>query len=155
VIGGHYVSGSDPIEGKRETAVRALLARDWFADNGPADGLPLPLSHEEREDMKSGRGLLNYIVALYARSLEGRDYDLKEHPAFSDYVSGVLWEAERVDGEIGTLPNYPDELAELKKRYPPTMLAGIGPGFCWQPPALHAETMASWQRSHARSRAAA
>ena len=148
VIGGHYVSGSDAIEGTRETAVRALLARGRFAHNGPPGALPLPLSYDEREDMK-GRGLLNYIVALYARSLEGRNYDLNEHPSPSDYIGGVLWEAEY--GDLGTLPNCPDELAALKKRYPPTMLAGIGPGFCWQPPKLHAQTMASYRRSRARA----
>ena len=60
--------------------------------NGPADAQPLPLSYDEREDMKGG-GLLDYILALYARSLEGRDYDVKEHPSFADYVRGVLWEA--------------------------------------------------------------
>jgi hypothetical protein len=147
VIGGHYVSGSDPIEREKETAVRALLARDWFADNGPPDGPPLPLSHDEREDMKGGRGLLNYIFALYARSLEGRDYDVKEHPSPANYVSGVLWEAERVAGDIGALPAYPGELAELRKRFPPRKLAGIGPGFCWEPPKLHAQTMASYRRS--------
>jgi hypothetical protein len=97
-----------------------------------------------------GRGLLYYILALYARSLEGRRYNLEEHPPFSDYASGVLWEAERIDGEIGTLPNYP-ELAELKKRYPPARLAGIGPGFRWQPPKLHAQTMASYRRSRRRT----
>ena len=151
VVGGHYVSGSDPTKGKRETAVRALLARDWFADNGPPDAQPLPLSNDEREDMKGGRGLLYYIVALYARSLEGRDYDLEEHPSPSDYIGGVLWEAEY--GDLGTLPNYPDELTELKKHYPPAMLAGIGPGFCWEPPKLHAQTMASYRRSRRRTAA--
>ena len=150
IIGGHYVSGFDPIEEQREIAVRALLAPGWFARNGPPDAPPLPLSCDERERLKS-RGLLNYIVVLYAQSLEGRDYDVKEHPPFSDYVSGVLWEAEY--GDLGTLPNYPDELAELKKRYPPAMLAGIGPGFYWEPPKLHAQTMASYRRSRRRTAA--
>jgi hypothetical protein len=151
VVGGHYVSGEDPIDEMGEKAVRGLLAREWFTINGPPDLSPLPLSYDEREDMKRGRGLLNYIFALYARSLEGRDYDLKEHPPLFGYVSGVLWEAERVDGEIGTLPDYPDELAELKKRYSPAMLAGMGPGFCWEPPKLHAQTMASYRRSRRRT----
>ena len=86
--------------------------------------------------MKGGRALLPYIVALYARSLEGSDYDphlgmvrvvydVQEHPPFADYVSGVLWEAERVDGNIGRLPNYPDELRKLKKRFSPRALKGL------------------------------
>jgi hypothetical protein len=153
VVGGHYVSGEEPIRlmrEMREKAVRAVLAREYFALNGPPECQPLPLSYDEREDMK-GRGLLNYIGGkLYARSLEGRDYDVKEHPPCSDYISGVLWEAERVD-RIGVLPNDPGQLADLKKRYPPAKLAGIGPGFCWLPPKLHAQTMASYRRSRARS----
>ena len=147
IVGGHYVSGFDPIKRMKKTAVRALVARDRFADNGPPDAQSLPLSYDERERLK-GHGLLNYIVALYARSLEGRDYDLQAHPSFSDYAGGVLWEAER--GEIGTLP-YSDELAELKKRYPPAMLAGIGPGFYWQSPKLHAQSMASFRRNRRRT----
>jgi glutathione S-transferase len=150
VIGGHYVHGSDPIEEMKELAVSGLLAREWFARNGPPDAPPLPLGYHEREALKLGRGLLAYILALFARSLESRNYNLKEHPPFADYVSAVLWETERVDG-FGWLPDYPDELVELKKRYPPAMLAGIGPGLYWEPPALHAETMASWRRSKARA----
>ena len=147
VIGGGYMSGYDPIKKMREKAVSALLAREWFARNGPPDAPPLPLGYDERDRLKGGLGLLAYILALFARSLDGRNYNVKEHPPFADYVSGVLWEAEQVDRKIGGLPNYPDELAKLKKRYPPAMLAGIGPGFCWLPPELHAKTMARWQRS--------
>jgi hypothetical protein len=155
IIGGHYVSGFDPIKAMKELAVRALLAREWFARNGPPDAPPLPLGYHEREDLKSGRGLLAYIFALFARSLEGRDYDVKEHPSPANYVSGVLWEAERVDGDIGILPKYPNELAELKKRFPPCMLAGMGPGFCWLPEKLHAETMTNYRRDRARLRRSA
>lgn len=94
-----------------------------------------------------GRGLLLHIVAWYARSLEGREYDLKEHPSFADYVSGVLWEAELPVGSFADLPNYPpDELQELKKRFPPRMLKGMGPGLYWLPPKLHREEMVSVRR---------
>jgi hypothetical protein len=133
-----------------KTKYRALLAREYFAKHGPADAPPLPLSYDEREDLKGGRGLLAYIVALYARSLDSREYDLKEHPEIAEYISGVLWEAERVDGDIGTLPNYPDQLPKLKKRFPPRKLSGLGPGFYWEPPKLHARTMAIHRRSMAR-----
>jgi hypothetical protein len=133
-----------------KTKYRALLAREHFAKHGPADAPPLPLSYDEREELKEGCGLLSYLVALRARSLDSRKYDLDEHPSFADHVSGILWEAERIDGDIGTLPNYPDELLELKKRFPPRKLAGLGPGFCWEPPKLHAQTKASYRRSIAR-----
>jgi hypothetical protein len=148
VIGGGYVPGDDPIEPQMEAACRALLAREWFAIHGPPDAQPLPLSYNAREDLK-GRGLLRHIVKWYARSLEGREYDVKEHPSFADYASGVLWEAELPVGGLVSLPNYPpDELRELKKRFPPRMLKGMGPGLCWLPPKLHAEAMASVRRSY-------
>ena len=88
VIGGHYVSGFDPIEVARETAVRALLARDWFAENGPADAQPLPLSHNEREDLKVGG--VKHLMAWFARSLEGLDWKFWQHPSFDDYARGVM-----------------------------------------------------------------
>ena len=147
VTGAGYVHGVDPIAEQKEAAYRALLAREWFAINGPADAQPFPVSYQEREDLK-GRGLLPHIVAWYARSLEGREYDVKEHPPFADYVSGVLWEAELPVGSFASIPNYPpDELPELKKRFRPRMLKGMGPCLYWLPPKLHAEIMASVRRS--------
>ena len=117
-----------------------------FAFNGPADAQPFPVSYEQREALK-GRGLLLRIVAWYARSLEGREYDLKEHPSFADYVSGVLWEAELPVGSFADLPNCPpDELQDLKKRFPPRMLKGMGPDLYWLPPKLHREEMVSVRR---------
>ena len=137
ILGGHYVAGEDDIERLKELVCLALSARDWFAKNGPADAQPLPLSSYELS-MRGGRGLLRYIVALYARSLASRNYDVVEHPPFADYVSGVLWEAGRAESYIGGLPAYPDQLPELKKRFPPRELAGMGPGFYWLPPKLRA-----------------
>ena len=82
---------------------------------------------------RSDPGCLAYIVALYARSLEDRKYDVKEHPPFADYVSGVLWEAEQFRwGQ--RFPIYPDELPKLKKRFPPRELKGMESGLCWLPP---------------------
>ena len=37
VTGGRFVYGIEPIEPQKEAACRALLAREWFAVNGPAD----------------------------------------------------------------------------------------------------------------------
>ena len=140
VTGAHYIHGVDPIGPQKEAARRALLIREWFAIYGPADAQPFPVSHREREDLK-GRGLLPHIVAWYARSPD----DVKEHPSFADYARGVLWEAEF--GFL-TLPNYPpDKVRKLKKRFPPRMLKGMGPGLCWLPPKLHREIMASVRQS--------
>ena len=132
---------------QKDEACCALLAREWFKFNGPADAQPFPISYDEREALK-GTGLLPHIVAWYARSLEGRDYDWDEHPPFADYVSGVLWEAELKNGSFVNLPNYPPEqLRELKMRFPPRMLKGMSAGAMWLPPKQHRKAMASLRRS--------
>ena len=144
VTGGHYLGGLDPIAPQKRMARRALMARIHFSVNGPHDAPPLPLSYGEREDLKIGG--LPTIVALYARSLEARDYDLEEHPSFATYAAGIL--ASEHNGYHGI-----KEDEQLRKRFPPCPLSGIGPGLYWEPPALHARTMASWQRSMAFHRA--
>lgn len=150
VTGAGYVHGVEPIAPQKEAARRALLAREWFAIHGPADAQPLPLWCERGKLLERGCAIFRYIVRLYARSLECRQYDVEEHPPFADYVSGVLWEAERPDGIIGKVPHDdPGELAQLKKRFPPRELAGMGPGFCWLPPKLYAELMPDYRRSSA------
>ena len=49
--------------------LKARLAREAFALNGPPDAPLLPIGHDEREDTKR-QGPLAKIVGLYARSLE-------------------------------------------------------------------------------------
>jgi hypothetical protein len=136
-----YVGGDDPVNPQKEAVHRTLLAREWWYVHGPAELQPLPLSGAER-DAFCGRTLLAYVFHWFARSLESRKFDIKEHPYFADYVSGVLWENDRPDNELGTLPNYGEtQLAELKRRYPPRRLAGLGPAFCWYPLKQHADVM--------------
>ncbi len=154
VTGAGYIHGVEPVAPQKEAARRALLAREWFATYGPADAQPLPLWCDQGKDLGPARALLRYIVRLYARSLDCRNYDVTKHPLFADYASGVLWEAERADGIIGKLPICPAELPKLKKRFPPRELAGMGPGFCWLPPKLYAETMPDYRREMARARSA-
>ena len=135
-------SGVDDLSTRRNPrGRRAMAAREWFEINGPPDAPPLPISYDEREDLKVGG--LPTIVALYARSWEGRDYD-QDHPTFFDYACGVM--ASEHMGYPGI-----KEDAQLRKRFPPCQLTGLGPGLCWEPPAVHAKTMASWRRSKARA----
>jgi hypothetical protein len=137
VTGVLYIAGEEPVEPQKEEARRILLQIEHFALNGPPDAQPLrPVLYGERKEHKKERFVLDYIVRLYARSLE--DCDPDEHPSFADYASGVLWEAERVDGDIGVIPGG-DQREELKKRFPPRELAGMGPGFCWLTPKEYAE----------------
>jgi hypothetical protein len=122
---------------------RAIAARNWFERNGPPDARPLPLGYEEREALKHGG--IDHIVAWYACSLACRDYAVEKHPSFDAYARGVM----ASEFTLHFITN--DE--ELRKRFPPCPLTGLGPGLVWQPPAMHAETMASWRRSQARLRA--
>jgi hypothetical protein len=124
IIDGTYVSGFDPIDVMKELAVRALLAREWFAWNRPPDAPTLPLCYSEREALKVGG--LRHIVAWYARSLEGRGYNVEEHPSFYDYACGVMVSEQTLD----FVKNDP----ELRKQFPPRPLKGLGPGLCWHPP---------------------
>jgi hypothetical protein len=143
VLGGHYVPGLDRTVRMKEKARRALAAREWFAVHGPADAPRLPLSYNEREDLKLKIGGLSTIVALYARSLDGRNYDVKEHPSFEDYACGIM------ASEFNGYPNM-RENEQLRDRFPPRVLPGLSPGLCWQPPEEHARTMESYRRSTAR-----
>ena len=125
------MSGEDPIDEIREKAVRGLLAREWFAINGPADAQPLPLSHDEREKMKVGG--VEHLVAWYDRSLACRDYDTEKHPSFDDYAPGVMASEHA--------PDFIKNDEQLRRRYPPKKLIGLGPGLVWELPTPHAETM--------------
>lgn len=148
VAGGSWLNGFDPIAPQKALACKALFAQQHVARHGPPSAPPLPLSHDEREDLR-GQDLFGYLWALYARSWEGQNYDPQEHPSFDDYARGVLAAEER--GEFGTLQFFPPaEILQIKKRLPPKPLSGLGPGFYWEPPKQHARTMASYRRSIAR-----
>jgi len=125
---------------------RAQVARKWFALNGPPDAPALPISYDEREDLK--RDLFGNIVAWYARSLEGCKYDLQEHPSFEDYARGVM--AAEEQGQLVTFQYFsPADITQMTKRFPPRTLRGLGPALCWKPPALHAQTRTSYLRRRA------
>jgi hypothetical protein len=63
IIGGHYLPKEDNIRPLKKKACAALAAREWFYENGPAYAQPLPLSYNEREDLKSGG--VPHILAWY------------------------------------------------------------------------------------------
>lgn len=153
VLGGHYVSGEDPIDAMREMAVRALLAREYFARNGPPDCQPLPLSSIEIEDRRwHGHGLrtgdhsndlLSHIVAEFAITLRSHDWDFDFCPSFEDFACGMV--ATKLLRKLAATHFQPDEMLRLRKRYPPRPLKGLSDlgYFSWEPPKLHAKRMAS------------
>ena len=129
VTGEEFVYGVDPIGLRKKMAHHALLAREDFAVNGPADAPPLPLEHGECEQVRWSGKPLNYLTAQYAKSMVAL-YNVKAHLSFDDYARGVLCEHDNVPGSA--IPFRPEQLAEMKKRFPPRKLEGLK-CFCWLP----------------------
>ncbi|MGO9684991.1 MAG: hypothetical protein ACLPTZ_20855 [Beijerinckiaceae bacterium] len=102
----------------------------------------------DRRGLSKDRPYVGGISAKNSPAIAGRKYDVKEHPSFADYVSGVLWEAELpVAARFAFLPDYPPEdILALKKRFPPRMLKGMSSWAQWLPPKLHAEEMECFRR---------
>lgn len=126
VVGGEWLVGADPIAVQKKRARRALLAREWFYFYGPPDAPPLPLSGIEQEDMRY-QDPFHHLVAEYARSLAGNDWDFLTHPSFDDFARGAL------ASEYS--PEFTRENAALLERFPPRPLRGLCPGQIWQKPA--------------------
>jgi hypothetical protein len=62
---------------------------------------------------------LDYLTGQYAKGVVAL-YDVKAYPSFDDYARGVLWEHDNVPG--GVIPFAPEQLAEMKRRFPPRKL---------------------------------
>jgi hypothetical protein len=130
ITGGHYIGIEDPTEEQKRDARLALRTRQWFAQHGPRDAQPLPLSVDEIDDKyrpPPGRNpALHFIVCKYAASLRccGYDYDL--HPSFAEFAAGLLF-YERAQDFVRN-----DE--EMRKRYPPHRLRSVENLSCvWVP----------------------
>lgn len=123
VTGAEFVWGVDPIAPQKKEAARALLARAQFAASGPPDAPPLPLSDEEIEDCRGAGGLAS-IVGFYARSLDANEYDFEHHPSFEDFARGLM---ASDSGFWGI-----EKDVEMRKRFPPRPLNGMGPGLYWE-----------------------
>jgi hypothetical protein len=71
---------------------------------------------------------VHYWVALFARSLATLDYDFKSHPSFDEYARGVM-----------ASPNAPEFIKkdpDLRRRFSPGPLRGLGSGLIWRPRAI-------------------
>ena len=124
---GDWVPRLDPIKSQKEAAVRAVLAQQWFATNGPVDAdlQPLPLGYNERESLKKGGA--THVLAWYARSLDVLAYDIIQHPSFYDYACGVMASSEHAPAFITADPL-------LQRRFMPRPLSGLISGLIWLPP---------------------
>ena len=124
VTGGEFVYGLDSMKRQKAAAYKRLLAREHFASHVPLDAPLMPTDDYERNRAKHASGLLGFITAQFAWSLESQD-DLRAHPSFADFASGMLWQHDNdVEGySLGCFPN--DQIAGLKRRFPPRKLAGL------------------------------
>jgi hypothetical protein len=104
-------------------------ARDDFAVNGPADAPRLPLEHWECERVRWSGRALDYLTGQYARSMVPL-YNVKGHPSFDEYARGVLWEHDTIPESA--LPFTPEQLAEMRRRFPPRKLERLK-CFSWRP----------------------
>jgi hypothetical protein len=125
-----FAECSDSTEKLIEAAVRAVLARRWYAVNGPQDPdlQPLPLGWSERRDIR--RCAVDSIRAWFARSVAHLDYDITQHPSLDDYGCGMM--AFEEEGS--------PRLEELKDRFPPRLLRGLDRHTAdWSPPTASTE----------------
>jgi hypothetical protein len=124
ITDGGFVKGLDPIATQKKEAIAALLAREWFAINGPHDAPPLPLY--DVDSYRDARGLKG-VVGFYARSLSRQEYDVCNHPSFDDFARGLM--ALAAERGLWGLEN--DET--LMRRFPPRPLVGMMPSAYWDP----------------------
>jgi hypothetical protein len=122
VTGEYWLANVVPSEPEKRNACRALLAREWFAFNGPPDAPPLPISNTEIE-LYEHRGDLANAVRSYAVSLRENDWDIRRHPTFEEFVGGLL-----------CLPRPPfTEPRTIARRFCPKPLPGLWPTGIWRP----------------------
>ena len=131
VTGGEFVYGFDSIKRQKDAAYKRLLVREYFALHGPPDAPLIPTDERDRGRAKYAGGLLGFITAQFIWSLENQ-HDLTVHPSFADFASGLLWQHENI-GRCTELPFTPQQLPEMKRRYPPRKLEGLE-YFCWHSP---------------------
>ena len=126
ITAGGFVWGLDPIGEQKKQALAALLAREWFAVNGPSDAPLLPLNVDDRDRFR-GSGGLTALVGFCARSLSRHGYDVRKHPSFDDFACGLMAIAKQ-EGLWGL-----ERDAGLIKRFPPRQLAGMTRAAYWDP----------------------
>ena len=126
ITDGGFVKGLDPIAEQKEYANIALLAREWFAVNGPPNAPLLPLNVNDRDRFR-GSGGLTALIGFYARSLSRQRYDVFKHPPFDEFARGLM--AIATERGLWGLEN--DQ--PLMRRFPPRPLVGMTPSAYWDP----------------------
>jgi hypothetical protein len=115
--------GEDSIAAQKRNACRALVARDWHAQNSPT-APPLPVNVLEIAKAKKGGGLL-HLLAYFAQSIASDTCYLPGHPPFEIYAQGVLASPE--------CPSFFKQNKDLIERFPPRPIYGLKAGLVWTP----------------------
>src|SRR5215831_18066054 len=97
VTGGEFVYDFYSIKRHKDAAYKRLLVREYFALHAPPDAPLMPTDDYERNRAKYATRLLGFITAQFIWSLEDQD-DLRLHPSFADFASGLLWQHENIGG---------------------------------------------------------
>ena len=100
-----------------------LFARAWFGRHGPAWAQPLPLNDLERIGCFISDIAPLHLVAFYSYSLQGRDFDFRDHPMLYEHARGVMASPHTLNDLRGDL----DLLAE----FPPKQLPGLDERHRW------------------------
>jgi hypothetical protein len=103
----------------------ARACRAWFARHGPCWAQPLPLHQLERINFFISDSLPLHLVALYARSLQGRDFDYLTHPQLFDYCRAVMADPRTRE--------YLREDPGLRAEFPAKPIAGLDAQGRWRP----------------------
>jgi hypothetical protein len=104
----------------------ARFAQRFLYRMGPRDAPLLPLSNLKYKELMWSSGGINHITAWYARSLALFEYKVFDHPDLEVFASGVM--------ASPFAPRHILDGVDLKLRFRPRVLEGLGLGLIWSPP---------------------
>jgi hypothetical protein len=125
----------DALRSKRRGEAR--FAQRWFHHMGPRDAPLLPLSNVQYYERMQGSGI-EQITALYARSLALFGYKVFHHPDIEVFGSGVM--------ASPFAPRHILDDVDLKLRFWPCVLTGLGPNLIWSPPGALGSSLTQGER---------
>jgi hypothetical protein len=137
----------DELRSKRRGDAR--FAQRFLYRMGPRDAPLLPLSNHKYKELMWSKVGIKQIAAWYARSLAVFGYEVFDHPDLEVFGSGVM--------ASPFAPRHILDDVDLKIRFLPRILSGLGPGLIWSPPVLSAtspaqsEKLSRWPSPNSRA----
>jgi hypothetical protein len=138
VIGGVFLRNFPVPSCLLQRVCKALIARERFHQDAP--GWPcLPLHEDVRKVLVNDDNPRLNVLAYYANSLDGEDWDYEGHPRFGIFASGIM-ACDYAPREIR------NDLS-LQQEFPARPLAGLCDGqLVWRSPERLAEDRDMLQR---------